>query len=63
MKAIVNSELKKVKLIWCYVNRLSINISRTNFMIVKSQKRKDDHVNIDIKSTDGAINVLQRMQK
>ena len=41
LEKIVNSELKKVK-IWYDVNRLSINFSKTNFMIIKSQKKKDD---------------------
>ena len=58
----VNSELKKVK-IWCDVNRLSINFSKTNFMIIKSQKKKDDQVNINIESADGTVNVLHRRQK
>ena len=55
-------KLKKVK-IWCDINRLSIDFSKTNFMIIKSQKKKDDQVNINIESADGTINVLQRKQK
>ena len=39
LEKIVNSELKKVK-IWCDVNRLSINFSKTNFMIIESPKKK-----------------------
>ena len=35
----VNSELKKVK-IWCDVNRLSINFSKTNFIWLENPKRK-----------------------
>ena len=62
LEKIVNSELKKVK-IWCDVTRLSINFSKTNFMIIKSQKKKDHQVNINIESADGTINVLQRKQK
>ena len=31
-------------------------------MIIKSQKKKDDQVNINIESADGTINVLQRKQ-
>ena len=62
LEKIVNSELKKVK-IWCDVNRLSINFSKTNFMIIKSQKKKDDQVNISVESADGTINALQRKQK
>ena len=62
LEKIVNSELKKVK-IWCDVNRLSINFSKTNFMIIKSPNKKDDQININIESADGTINVLQRKQK
>ena len=62
LEEVVNSELKKVK-IWCDVNRLSINFTKTNFMIIKSSKKKDDQVNIKIESADGTINVLQRKQK
>ena len=32
-------------------------------MIIKSPKKKDDQVNINIESADGTINVLQRKQK
>ena len=32
-------------------------------MIIKSQKKKDDQVNISIESADGTIKVLQRKQK
>ena len=39
------------------VNRLSINFSKTNFMIIKSQEKKKDQVNINIESADGTINV------
>ena len=62
LEEIVNSELKKVK-IWCDVNRLSINFTKTNFMIIKSSKKKDDQVSIKIESADGTINVLQKKQK
>ena len=39
LEKIVNSELRKVK-IWCDVNRLSINFSKTNFVIIKSPEEK-----------------------
>ena len=32
-------------------------------MVFKSQKKKDDQVNINIESADRTINVLQRKQK
>ena len=62
LEEIVNSELKKVKM-WSDVNRLSINFTKTNFMIIKSSKKKDDQVNIKIEIADGTINVLQGRQK
>ena len=39
------------------------NFTRTNFVIIKLSKKKDDQVNIKIGSADGTINVLQRKQK
>ena len=36
---LINTGLKKVKL-WCDTNKLSINFSKTNFMIVKSPRKK-----------------------
>ena len=57
----VYSELKKVKIL-CDVNRLLINFSKTNFMIIKSQKKKDDQVNINIESADSTINVPQKQK-
>ena len=62
LEKIVNSELKKVK-IWCDVNKLSINFSKINFMTIKSRKKKDDQVNINIESADDTINVLKKKQK
>ena len=38
-------ELKNVK-IWCDANKLSTNFSKTNFMIVKSPRKRDLAVNI-----------------
>ena len=37
--------MKKVK-VWCDVNKLSINFSKTNFMIVKSRQKRDSELNI-----------------
>ena len=48
----MNSELEKIKE-WCDVNKLSINMSKTNFMIIKSPKKKDMSVDIHIKTKDG----------
>ena len=51
LEQLVNTELKKVKL-WCDTNKLSINISKTNFMIVKSPRKKNLAVNIKIESEE-----------
>jgi len=42
------------------VNRLSINFSKANFMSIKSPKKKDDQVNIDIEIVYDTIYALQR---
>ena len=61
LEQLINTELKKVKL-WCDVNKLSINFSKTNFMIVKSPRKKDLAVNIKIESEDGTSS-LQEAQR
>ena len=33
LETLINSELEKVKE-WCHVNKLSINLSKTNYMII-----------------------------
>ena len=45
LEILINSELEKVKE-WCDVNKLSINFSETNYMIIKSRKTSE---NIEIK--------------
>ncbi|KXJ05275.1 RNA-directed DNA polymerase from mobile element jockey [Exaiptasia diaphana] len=49
LESTMNYELAKVKE-WCNTNKLSINMSKTNFMIIKSAKKKD--VTINIKFSD-----------
>jgi hypothetical protein len=53
----MNSELEKIKE-WCDVNKLSINMFKTNFMIIKSPKKKDMSVDIHIKTKDGSCHSL-----
>ena len=59
LEALMNSELEKVKK-WCDVNKLSINMAKTNFMIIKSARKKDMPVNIQIRKNDGTIHSLDR---
>ena len=61
LQQLINTELKKVKL-WCDANKLSINFSKTNFMIVKSPRKKDLGVNIKIESEDGTSFLLERVK-
>ena len=62
LEQLINTELKKVKL-WCDANKLSINFSKTNFMIVKSPRKKDSAVNIKIQSEDGTSSLLERKDR
>ena len=59
LEALMNSELEKVKE-WCDVNKLSINMSKTNFMIIKSTRKKDMPVRIQIRNSDGTSHPLIR---
>ena len=43
----MNLALKKVKE-WCDINKLSINLMITNYMIVKSPRKKNTNVYINI---------------
>ena len=62
LEQLVNTELKKVKL-WCDTNKLSINFSKTNFMIVKSPRKKNLAVNIKIESEDSTSYLLERKDR
>ena len=44
----------------CDANKLSINMSKTNFMIIKSTRKKDMPVNIQISNSDGTSHHLVR---
>ena len=59
LEQLINTELKNVK-IWCDANKLSINFSKTNFMIVKSPRKRDLAVNIKIESVDGTSYYVAR---
>ena len=61
LEALMNSELEKVKEC-CDVNKLSVNMSKTNLMIIKSTytRKKDMAVNIQIRNSDGRSHPLVR---
>ena len=62
LEHLINTELKNVKLC-CDANKLSINFSKTNFMIVKSPRKRDQAVNIKIESVDGSSYLLERKDR
>jgi hypothetical protein len=57
LEILMNPELEKFKE-WCDVNKLSIKMSKTNFMIIKSPKKKNMSVDIHIKTKDGSCHSL-----
>jgi hypothetical protein len=60
LEILMNEELTNVKK-WCDLNKLSINIKKTNYMIVKSSNKKiTENINIKITNKDGTICCLER---
>ena len=62
LEQLINTELKNVK-IWWDANKLSINFSKTNFMIVNSPRKRDLAVNIKIENVDGTSYLLERKDR
>ena len=40
LETLINAELRKVK-DWCKINKLSINLTNTNYMIIKSSRKRN----------------------
>ena len=60
LETIVNEELALLKK-WCDINKLSINTKKTNFMIIKSPRKKcPENINIKITNKDGTNNDLEK---
>ena len=55
----MNEEIEKVKN-WCHVNNLSINMSKTNYMIIKSLRKEDATIGIKLKNFYGSFQLLER---
>ena len=49
-------ELRNIKE-WCDINKLSINLKRTNYMIVKPQRKKNT---LNISNRKGSCHALER---
>ena len=58
LEHVMNSELAKVKRC-CDINKQSINMSKTNFMIVKSTRKKDIPISLNIRNSDGSCYSLE----
>ena len=61
LEHLMNSELAKVNE-WCDINKLSINMGKTNFMIIKSVRKKDVEINLNKSNSDGSSHSLERKQ-
>ena len=61
LERLMNSELAKVKK-WCDINMLSINMGKTNFMIIKSVRKRDMEISLNIRNSDGSSHALERKQ-
>ena len=60
LETIINEELVRVKE-WCDLNKLSLNIKKTNYMIIKSPKKKlANAIEIKINNNDGTSTILER---
>ena len=55
----MNTELVQVKK-WCDLNKLAINFSKTNFMIIKLRRKTDANFDIRIVNLDGSSISLER---
>ena len=54
----MNLALKTVKE-WCDINKLSINLMITNYMIVKSPRKKNPNVYLNVTHWDGSCHTLE----
>ena len=59
LEHLMNSELVKK---WCDINKLSINMGKTNFMVIKSARKIDMEIILNINNSDGSSHVLERKQ-
>ena len=55
----MNTELSKVKT-WLDINKLSLNFTKTNFMLVKPKRKKDGCIVIKFSNTDGSSIQIER---
>ena len=44
---------------WCNLDKLNLNIKKTNYMIVKSPKQKSGNINITLPNKDGNSDIIE----
>ena len=59
LETLINSESGKVK-VWCDVNKLSINFIKTNYMIIKSNRKASGSIEVKLQNIDGSSYLLDR---
>ena len=59
LETLINSELGKAK-VWCDVNKLSINFIKTNYMILKSNRKASGSIEVKLQNMDGSSYLLER---
>ena len=48
---------------WCDINKLSINLLKTNYMIIKSSRKWNHEFLINMQSSNGTIHTLERKDR
>ena len=59
LETLINSELGRVK-VWCDVNKLSINFIKTNYTIIKSNRKACGSIGVKLQNIDGSSYLLDR---
>ena len=59
LETLINSELEKVKE-WCDVNKLSHDLNKTNYKIIKSSRKNSENIEIKLQSMDGSCHLLEK---
>jgi len=60
LQSLINQELSKVKE-WCDLNKLSIKLTKTNYMIIKSPERKTNIIwDVKLTNNDGSAYGLEK---
>ena len=48
---------------WCDINKLSINLSKTNYMIIKSSGKRNHEFIMNMQSSNGTNHTLERKDR